>query len=49
MRTVHNHFPDADAQIIGLGEWFDRQVFPEAVPVADGPDDLARYEALLLR
>jgi AcrR family transcriptional regulator len=43
VRTVHNHFPDADAQIIGLGEWFNRQVYPQAVPVADGPDDLARY------
>lgn len=43
VRTVHNHFPDADAQIIGLGEWLDRQLYPQAVPVADGPDDLARY------
>jgi AcrR family transcriptional regulator len=42
-RTVHNYFPDADAQIIGLAEWFDRQVYPQAVPVADGPDDLGRY------
>jgi AcrR family transcriptional regulator len=43
VRTVHNYFPDADAQIVGLAEWFDRQVYPQAVPVADGPDDLARY------
>jgi AcrR family transcriptional regulator len=43
VRTVHNYFPDADAQIIGLAEWFDRQVYPQAVPVADGPDDLSRY------
>jgi AcrR family transcriptional regulator len=43
VRTVHNYFRDADAQIVGLAEWFDRQVYPQAVPVADGPDDLARY------
>jgi AcrR family transcriptional regulator len=43
VRMVHNYFPDADARIIGLGEWFDRQIYPHAVPVADGPDDLARY------
>jgi AcrR family transcriptional regulator len=43
VRTVHNYFPDADAQIVGLAEWFDRQVYPQAVAVADGPDDLARY------
>jgi AcrR family transcriptional regulator len=43
VRTVHNHFPDADAQIIGLGEWFDRRIYPQAVEVAQGPDDLARY------
>jgi AcrR family transcriptional regulator len=43
VRTVHNYFPDADAQIIGLAEWFDRQAYPQAVPVADGPDDLPRY------
>lgn len=43
VRTVHNYFPDADAQIVALGEWFDRQVHPQAVVVAQGPDDLARY------
>ncbi len=43
VRTVHNYFPDADAQILALGEWFDRQVHPQAVTVAQGPDDLARY------
>jgi AcrR family transcriptional regulator len=43
VRMVHNYFPDADARIIGLGEWVDRQIYPHAVPVADGPDDLARY------
>ncbi|MGH9188012.1 MAG: TetR/AcrR family transcriptional regulator [Acidimicrobiales bacterium] len=43
VRTVHNYFPDADAQMIGLGEWFDRRIYPQAVQVAQGPDDLARY------
>jgi AcrR family transcriptional regulator len=43
VRTVHNYFPDADAQIIGLAEWFDRQAYPQPVPVAEGPGDLARY------
>lgn len=43
VRTVHHYFPDADAQILGLGEWLDRQIYPQAVEVAQGPDDLARY------
>lgn len=43
VRTVHSYFPDTDAQILGLGEWLDRQVYPQAVEVAQGPDDLARY------
>jgi AcrR family transcriptional regulator len=43
VRTVHMHFPNADDQIIALGEWFDRQFYPAGVRVADGPDDLARY------
>ena len=43
VRTVHNHFPDADAQIIGLGDWLDRRAHSRPVPVADGADDLARY------
>jgi len=43
VRTVHMHFPNADDQIIALGEWFDRQFHPAEVRVADGPDDLARY------
>jgi len=42
-RTVHNYFPDADAQIIGLAEWFDRRIHRQPVEVAQGPDDLARY------
>jgi AcrR family transcriptional regulator len=43
VRTVHHYFPNADSQILGLAEWFDAQVYPQAVPVANGPDDLARY------
>lgn len=43
VRTVHHYFPDVDAQLIGLGEWFDNQAHPQEVAVADGPDDLARY------
>ena len=43
VRTVHLHFPTADDQIIGLGEWFDRHVHPMGVPLAQGPGDLARY------
>lgn len=43
VRTVHVHFPNADDQIIALGEWFDRQFFPMEVRVAEGPDDLSRY------
>jgi AcrR family transcriptional regulator len=43
VRTVHHYFPDVDAQIIGLGEWFDRQANPQEVAAARGPDDLARY------
>ena len=42
-RTVHMHFPTADDQIVALGEWFDRHFYPLGVPVAEGPDDLARY------
>jgi AcrR family transcriptional regulator len=43
LRTVHVHFPDAESQIIGLGEWFDQSFYPGGVVVAAGPDDLARY------
>ncbi|MEM7437266.1 MAG: TetR/AcrR family transcriptional regulator [Myxococcota bacterium] len=43
VRTVHHYFPNADSQILGLAEWFDAQVYPQAVPVAAGPDDLPRY------
>jgi AcrR family transcriptional regulator len=43
LRTVYTHFPNAESQIIALGEWFDRHFYPTAVPVASGPDDLPRY------
>ncbi len=43
LRTVHMHFPNAESQIAGIGEWFDRHFYPRGVVVADGPDDLARY------
>ena len=43
LRTVHTHFPNQESQIIGLGDWFDRQLYPDGVPVAAGPEDLARY------
>ena len=43
VRTVHNYFPDDDARIIALGEWLDRRIYPQAVAVAQGPEDLARY------
>jgi AcrR family transcriptional regulator len=43
VRTVHAYFPNADDQIVALGEWFDRQFYPAGVRVVEGPDDLARY------
>jgi AcrR family transcriptional regulator len=43
VRTVHLHFPNADSQIIAIGEWWDRHFYPGGVQLADGPDDLARY------
>lgn len=43
VRTVHLHFPNADSQITGVGEWFDRHFYPAGVRLAEGPDDLARY------
>ncbi len=30
VRTVHLHFPNADAQITAVGEWFDRHFYPSA-------------------
>lgn len=43
VRTVHLHFPNADSQIVAIGEWFDRHFYPRGVQLAAGPDDLARY------
>lgn len=43
VRTVHTHFPNLESQITALGEWYDRQFYPEGVVVAQGPDDLPRY------
>ncbi len=43
VRTVHTHFPNLESQIVALGDWFDRQFYPDGVVVARGPDDLARY------
>jgi hypothetical protein len=43
VRTVHLNFPNADSQIVAIGEWFDRRFHPEGVQLAAGPDDLARY------
>jgi AcrR family transcriptional regulator len=43
LRTVHLYFPNADAQIAALGEWFDQRFYPGGVVLVSGPDDLARY------
>jgi AcrR family transcriptional regulator len=43
VRTVHLYFPNADSQIVALGEWFDSTIYPQGVQLAAGPDDLARY------
>lgn len=43
VRTVHTHFPNLESQNVALGEWFDRQFYPDGVVVAQGPDDLPRY------
>jgi AcrR family transcriptional regulator len=43
VRTVHLHFPNADSQIVAIGEWFDRHFYPGGVQLAAGPDDLVRY------
>jgi AcrR family transcriptional regulator len=43
IRTVHTHFPNLESQIIGLGDWFDRHLYPNGVAVAAGPEDLPRY------
>jgi len=43
LRTVHVHFPNEEAQIKALGEWFEKAIFPKGVQLARGPDDLVRY------
>lgn len=43
VRTVHSYFPNADSQIVALGEWFDRRFHPGGVRIVEGPDDLVRY------
>jgi AcrR family transcriptional regulator len=43
VRTVHLYYPNHDSQVLALGEWFDRHLYPNGVPVASGPDDLSRY------
>jgi AcrR family transcriptional regulator len=43
LRTVHTYFPNRQSQIIAIGDFFDRQFYPNGVVVAQGPDDLARY------
>jgi AcrR family transcriptional regulator len=43
LRTVHFHFPNEESQILALGNWLDRLLYPEGVVLAAGPDDLPRY------
>jgi AcrR family transcriptional regulator len=43
LRTVYTHFPNAESQIVALGEWFDLHFYPNGVAVATGPEDLPRY------
>lgn len=43
LRTVHVHFPNEEAQVTALGEWFEKEIFPDGVQLASGPDDLPRY------
>jgi AcrR family transcriptional regulator len=43
LRTVYVHFPNEESQILALGDWFDRALYPDGVVVASGPDDLPRY------
>lgn len=43
LRTVHFHFPNEEAQVTALGEWYDTHIRLSAVPLATGPDDLPRY------
>lgn len=43
LRTVHFHFPNEESQVVALGAWFDRVLYPQGVVLCAGPDDLARY------
>jgi len=43
VRTVHLYFPNLESQMRALGEWYDRQLSLDGVPMAQGPDDLPRY------
>lgn len=43
LRTVHVHFPNEESQIVGIGEWFDRMLYPQGVVLCSGPEDLPRY------
>ena len=44
VRTVHLHYPNLESQITAVGQWCDQQIYAKGpVPVAQGPDDLARY------
>jgi AcrR family transcriptional regulator len=43
LRTVHVYFPNEDSQIVGVGEWLDRLIYPNGVELCAGPDDLVRY------
>ncbi len=43
VRTVHLYYPNADSQVLALGEWFDRKLYPNGVPIAADAHDLARY------
>lgn len=42
-RTVHLYFPNLESQMRAVGEWYDRQLYPGGVQVAQDPDDLPRY------
>jgi AcrR family transcriptional regulator len=43
VRTVHLYFPNLDSQVLALGEWFDRHLYPNGVAIASDADDLPRY------
>ena len=43
VRTVHLYFPNVDSQVVALGEWFDRHIYPNGVAIATDADDLPRY------